>query len=79
MDHVAINVSLDITIIPIVYLATVPSWVVCQRFVMLPVNVLVWQALLESNVLNVAPVTMHILNAYVSVTTRTSSISLTKL
>lgn len=69
MDHVATNAYRAITTIPIVCRATVPQWAAFQRFVMHPVNVRVWQVLLESNVHNAAPVTMHIPNVYVSVVT----------
>lgn len=79
-DHDAISVYQDITIIPIVNLATVRYWVVFQRFVIYPGNVLVWQALLENNVHNVARVITRIRNVCVSVThsTRISLFSVTQ-
>lgn len=69
-DRDAISVYQDITIIPIVNPATVRYWVVFQRFVIYPENVLVWQVLLENNAHNVARVIMRIPNVCVSFTVR---------
>lgn len=66
VDHVVIIVCLDTTTIPIVCRVIVQCWVVFQRFAMLAVNVRVWPVSLESSVLNVVLVIMHIQSVYVS-------------
>lgn len=66
VDLGVINVCRDFLTIRTVYLATVPHWVVCQRFATQPENVHVYQILPASSVLSAVPVTLHIRNVSVS-------------